>query len=263
MSLGSGNHTLTFANSSAVTWAGTTLTVTGWTGTAGSSGSAGKINVGVGGLTAPQLAKVSFTGYTTGAQILGTGELVPAATEPVLAITGTTDHGSVCVGTPASLIQYTITNTGTTANGISVSSDNAQFAVSSLSSTTIAGSGGTATYNVTFTPDGVGAQSATITVTSTTSGSNSPTSSLSGIGSNIGPTVTTPTSASVTTTTATLGGTVTSFGCSNVTERGIFWSTTSPIADGAGTKVSELPAIYIRRIYNTGFRIAAKYPNLL
>ena len=137
ISLGTGNHTLTFANSSAVAWAGTTLTVTGWTGTAGSSGSAGKINVGVGGLTAPQLAKISFTGYTTGAQILGTGELVPALAVPVLGITGTTNHGNSCVGIAATPITYTINNTGGTATGVSVTPDNSQFVVSNLSATTI------------------------------------------------------------------------------------------------------------------------------
>lgn len=58
------------------------------------------------------------------------------------------------------------------------------------------------------------------------------------------PLITTPTSASVTTNSASLGGNITSIGCSNVTERGIFWSTTNGFADGAGTKVSELPGPY-------------------
>src|SRR5205814_4381344 len=55
-----------------------------------------------------------------------------------------------------------------------------------LSSTTIAANGGTATYQVTFTPSAAGAQGATITVASTTSGSNSPTSSLTGTGASTG-----------------------------------------------------------------------------
>lgn len=42
-SLGSGDHTHTFANSSSTTWAsGKTLTISGWSGTEGSSGTAGK-----------------------------------------------------------------------------------------------------------------------------------------------------------------------------------------------------------------------------
>jgi hypothetical protein len=101
---------------------------------------------------------------------------------PILAITGNTNHGSSC-GTPRPPITYTITNTGgTAAAGITVTSNNSQFVVSGLSSTTIAASGGTATYQVTFTPGSTGPQTATITVASTTAGSNSPTSSLTGTG---------------------------------------------------------------------------------
>ncbi len=181
--LGTGSHTITFANSSGVSWtAAQTLSVTGWTGTAGSSGTAGKIFVGVGGLTATQLAQISFNGFPGTPIILGTGELVPAAQNPNLGITGTTNNGSSCIGIAAPTQTYTITNTGGTASGVTVVSNNPQFVVSALSSTTIAGSGGTATYKVTFTPGSSGPQSATITVSSTTSGSNSPTSTPTGTG---------------------------------------------------------------------------------
>ncbi len=78
IALGTGNHTITFSNSSAVSWAGSNLTITGWSGTAGSSGTAGKIVVGAGGLTAGQLAKISFSGYPGTAIIVG-GEVVPQA----------------------------------------------------------------------------------------------------------------------------------------------------------------------------------------
>jgi len=79
IALGTGVHSLSFANSISVTWNGTTLTITGWTGEAGVSGTAGKIFVGTDatGLTTDQLAKISFSGYTTGAQILISGEVVP------------------------------------------------------------------------------------------------------------------------------------------------------------------------------------------
>lgn len=78
-----GTGTLTFANSSAITWANSsiaTLIINGWTGTAGSAGSAGRIFFGsTSDLTATQLAQISFTGYAAGATILpGTFELVPA-----------------------------------------------------------------------------------------------------------------------------------------------------------------------------------------
>lgn len=78
IALGIGSHTLTFSNSSAVSWSsGKTLTITGWTGTAGATGTAGKIMIGAGGLTAAQLTQITFSGYGA-AMLLGTGEIVPA-----------------------------------------------------------------------------------------------------------------------------------------------------------------------------------------
>lgn len=92
-----------------------------------------------------------------------------------LVISGTpTDHGSSCLSTAAATVQYTITNTTTltTALNVAVSSDDTQFVVSNLSTTTIAPSG-TATFDVTFTPTATGAQSASIDVTSTTASGSS------------------------------------------------------------------------------------------
>jgi hypothetical protein len=183
IALGTGTHSLNFAASNAVTWTGATLSITGWTGTAGLTGTAGKIFFGsaAGTLSASQLAKISFTGYAgSSAILLSTGELVPA-NAPNLAITGITAHGTSCVGIAATPILYTITNSGGTASGVTVTSNDAQFVVSGAP-TTISGSGGTATYSVTFTPTSAGAKTATITVASTTTGSNSPTSSLTGTG---------------------------------------------------------------------------------
>lgn len=87
ISLGATPHALVFANSSASSpgpadfWmAGKTLTIKGWTGTPGASGTNGQLFVGLDatGLTATQLAQITFEGYT-GAMILSTGELVPAS----------------------------------------------------------------------------------------------------------------------------------------------------------------------------------------
>ncbi|RZL15125.1 MAG: hypothetical protein EOO89_14580, partial [Pedobacter sp.] len=79
IALGTGNHSLKFSASNGVTWNGSSLTIIGWTGTEGISGTAGKIFVGnnASGLTSTQLAKFRFTGYPDGAQILSTGEVVP------------------------------------------------------------------------------------------------------------------------------------------------------------------------------------------
>ncbi len=80
IALGTGNHSLYFAASNGVTWNGSTLTITGWTGNGGESGTAGKIFVGnsSSGLTSGQLAKITINGQ--GVTQLSTGEIVPRAT---------------------------------------------------------------------------------------------------------------------------------------------------------------------------------------
>jgi autotransporter-associated beta strand protein len=83
ITLGAGAHNLNFANSFSATWASgsiATLIINGWTGTAGSSGTAGKIFFGNSqfNLSSTQLAQISFTGYSPGAILLNNGELVPA-----------------------------------------------------------------------------------------------------------------------------------------------------------------------------------------
>jgi hypothetical protein len=79
--LGTGVHSLTFSNSSAVTWtAAKTLTITGWTGSSAEGSTAGKIFVGTDntGLTLAQLAQITFTGHPVGAKILPSGEIIPS-----------------------------------------------------------------------------------------------------------------------------------------------------------------------------------------
>lgn len=85
ISLGTGSHTLTFANSSATTFtSGTLLTITGWTGTnnGNSSGTAGRIFFGnsAGTLTGLQLSRIRFniSSVLYGAMQLSTGEVVPS-----------------------------------------------------------------------------------------------------------------------------------------------------------------------------------------
>ncbi|MFN5209970.1 MAG: autotransporter-associated beta strand repeat-containing protein [Bacteroidota bacterium] len=103
IALGTGNHTLTFSNSSAVSWTGsTTLTITGWSGSAGSSGTAGKIFFGNSSstLTSSQLAQITFSGYSSGGALLSTGELVPLLAVP--SITTTTAASSITATTASS-----------------------------------------------------------------------------------------------------------------------------------------------------------------
>ncbi|MBA2703386.1 MAG: autotransporter-associated beta strand repeat-containing protein, partial [Blastocatellia bacterium] len=83
IALGTGSHTLTFADSNAVPWTtGKKLVITGWTGGYdGTTGTSGQIFVGTSsaGLTANQLAQISFYdgANSYAAAILPTGEIVP------------------------------------------------------------------------------------------------------------------------------------------------------------------------------------------
>jgi autotransporter-associated beta strand protein len=75
----SGLRDLVFVDSSGVAWSGgATLIVANWAGTL-SGGTAGRIFFGssASGLGSGQLSQIAFSGYSAGAQLLGTGELVP------------------------------------------------------------------------------------------------------------------------------------------------------------------------------------------
>ena len=88
IALGSGDHSLHFADSHSASWtASTTLTITGWQGTfnGSSSGTAGKIFVGSDnlGLSSTQLSQILFydgSSHLYPAVILSTGEVVPGST---------------------------------------------------------------------------------------------------------------------------------------------------------------------------------------
>ncbi|MFT3793882.1 T9SS sorting signal type C domain-containing protein [Flavobacterium sp.] len=172
---------------------------------------------------------------------------INAPATPLLAITGTpTDHGTVCPTVSATPVQYTITNSGAAqADGLTVISNDPQFVVSGLSNTSVAASGGTVTYNVTFTPSSAGAKSATITVSSTTGGSNSPTSGLTGTGTTpVTQTVSSAAASAINNTIATLNGNVTALGvCPSTTQKGFVYSLTATNADplNGGTGVTTTP----------------------
>ena len=160
IALGTGNHTLTFGNSSAVTWAGSTLTITGWTGTGGVTGTAGKIFFSntTGTLTAAQLAKISFSGYSGTPILLSTGELVPAG-GPTITNSQTTRTGfSYYNGSgPSSELSYTVTGTNLTNNIVITAPTNYQIST---------GTGGSfvATSPITLTQSGGNVATTTIYV---------------------------------------------------------------------------------------------------
>lgn len=165
--------------------------------------------------------------------------------EPFLIISGITNHGSVCPSSSATSITYTITNNGLTdANGINVVSSDTQFVISSLSSTTIPSNGGTATFNVIFTPNSAGLKTATLTATSSTSGSNTATYDIEGTGlASTVPAIVTNTANNFSTTGATLRATSSTFGiCPSTIEKGFVYSINSinnnPINGGTGVTTS-------------------------
>ncbi|HVL13108.1 MAG TPA: autotransporter-associated beta strand repeat-containing protein [Gemmata sp.] len=74
--LGTGAHNLTFSSFDSAGFAG--LTIEGWTGTAGSPGSGGRIFFAdVSGLTSGVLSNITFAGYAAGATVINGTELVP------------------------------------------------------------------------------------------------------------------------------------------------------------------------------------------
>ena len=155
IALGTGSHTLTFADSHTQTWNGT-LTITGWSGTTGSTGSgtAGQIYVGTtnAALTSTQLSHITFNGYAPGAAITSTGQIVPAT--PVVSVSGTLTALNTAYGTAgtASATTQSFSVSGTNIySGITVTPP-AGFEVSQTSSSTgFAGSGTAITISGTGT----------------------------------------------------------------------------------------------------------------
>jgi autotransporter-associated beta strand protein len=186
INLGSNVHTLTFANSSGVPWAGTLLTINGWTGTGGSPGTAGRIFFGNDNtsLTAAQLAKISFTGYPGTPILLPTGELVPSV--PPNTYTWTGNNGSAWddnlnwspnTGFPTATDNVIIPDAGSYTNELIITGTrscldftvnaNGTYTMGAGSSLTVSGnytynSSTAATFNCTSTLNIAGAASQTI-----------------------------------------------------------------------------------------------------
>ena len=176
--LGSGSHTLKFNNSSALSWAsGKTLTITGWSGTASSSGTATKFFVGTDttGLTTAQLAQINFYGFNTGAKQLASGEVVPASANLNVDQTGfVSNFGNINFGTTSGYQSFVVSGTGldTIVNvvppaGYQISLASASgYQTGSITLNTAAGVLTATTIYVEFVPTTNGAQNGNIVVTS-------------------------------------------------------------------------------------------------
>ncbi|GAK61473.1 outer membrane adhesin like proteiin [Candidatus Vecturithrix granuli] len=148
------------------------------------------------------------------------------------------------VGSPSVTREFTIENSGNGVLNLSGSpivkisgAHKNEFVVEAQPATSI-GVGSSTTFTIRFAPGASGTRTAAVSITNDDSDENPYSFSLTGVGI-AAPTVNAPTSANITTTTATLGGTVAHTGDANVTERGVYWSTTSGFTPpGQGAKVS-------------------------
>lgn len=154
------------------------------------------------------------------------------------------NFGAICQNTISGPQNFTITGTNlTTANvtvsaltGYTFSTTSGGTYSSSLNLTHSAGSYIQDIY-VKFTPETSTSYNGSIVITG--GGAFAVNVAISGTGLNSPPVIGSPTSTNVASISATLGGNITSTGCSNIIERGIFYSTINGFADGSGTKVSE------------------------
>ncbi|QBZ97863.1 InlB B-repeat-containing protein [Flavobacterium sangjuense] len=184
----------------------------------GVSGTPGTLTVNGSGIAPSNTAALSVN---------GSGQLVLTVTStstPILAITANSSaaFGSVCTN-GSSTKTFTITNTGTAATNVVVSSNNVEYSVGPLSSTSIPGTNGTATFDVTYTPVS-GSLGATLTSkydTITTSG----TLGLTGTAlAPVSQAVTSIGATSVVNTIATLNGDATFGVCPSTTTKGFVYS---------------------------------------
>ena len=140
--LNNNSHTIKFAASNNTSWtSGKKLIIYGWTGTAGASGTGGKIFFGsnASGLSQTQLNQISFDGFAAAvATLLSTGELVPR----------TVTTPSITTAPTASTITYGQTLASSILSG-GVASVAGTFAFTTPST---APDAGTANQGYTFTP---------------------------------------------------------------------------------------------------------------
>jgi hypothetical protein len=158
------NHIVRFANSSAIAWAGTQITINGWQGAYnGTSGTIGKIYFGTSAtaLTAAQLEKIRFYDgtYYYNATLLSTGELVPAANSITTGSVATT----ICPGAGATSIPFTYTNAASfgssTTFTIQLSDASGSFATASTLGTVAGDATGSQSFSYNFTTSNITAGS--------------------------------------------------------------------------------------------------------
>lgn len=164
-----------------------------------------------------------------------------------------TPFGSQCTGATYGPNSFTLNLENLVAGDITISSTLTQYQFATSSGGTysnpliISQGGGNSAPNVfvQYTPNTAAAHNGNISVSGGGATSVNVAVSGSGISPAI-PTIGSPSSAIITATSAELSATVSLINCSDVTFRGIEWSTTNNFANGTGTVVSETG------IYGTG-----------
>ncbi len=173
---------------------------------------------------------------------------------PVISLTGSlVDFGAMKLGNTSTEQSYHVSATNLIANliltahlGFQISTTTGAGFASSITLTPLAGTVSSTEIFVRFSPSIIGVTSGNISHTSSTAVTQS--QPVSGTGINT-PLIITPAYSSVFTTSASLGGNITDLNSSDVTERGIYYSTTSGFADGEGTKVSETGIFNVTGIF--------------
>lgn len=167
------------------------------------------------------------------------------ANNPVITVGTVTTFGTICNNTISDVKQYSVSasslSTNLTINAPSqykVSLNSTSGFTSSLSLAPTSGYIYPTTIFVRYEPTTIGSTSGNVSHTST--GATTRNVAVSGTSSNAAPSVSLPISQNVSSNSAILGGTLTNTGCSQVTEWGIFYSTTNGFANGTGTKVSNV-----------------------
>ncbi len=164
-------------------------------------------------------------------------------TAAVLTATPLTAFGNLCLNTTAGPNSFTISSTGLGTANVTVA------ALTGYTYATTANGTYTTTLSITQ-PGGPFTQTIFVKLTAATAqsyngniavgggGATTINVAASGTGANAPASITTTAAANIGTATATLGGTITSYGCSNVTEYGIEYSGINNFTTGSGTKVA-------------------------
>ena len=152
VNLGTGDRSYYFKGSSTQTWNATAITINNWIGAGGTAATTNNPKIFIGStntdLTSGQLAMIHFTGFPVGAIQLATGEVVPAASAPVIL----SFPPSGCAGTSMTISGTNLSN----ATSVTIGGTPATITANDDASITVTiGNGTTGLISVT-TPNGTG-----------------------------------------------------------------------------------------------------------